>query len=147
MGASPTNKLAVAVTATIYLGSLSCGFFPESSFDLAPESRLPRWFTIPPRLSRSDVAVTMSYYIGQNGRTATFVLRNMRTGNKIAKIDGTQKGLEPLNLEGVKARDIYPSYEIITAGKTTEVIEHRKMEPIFYVTDDPSVLSKLGVSK
>jgi len=42
---------------------------------------------------------------------------------------------------------IYPSYEIITVGRTTEVIEHRKMEPIFYVTDDPSVLSKLGVSK
>jgi len=40
----------------------------------------------------------------------------------------------------------YPSYEIITVGKATEVIEHRKMGPVFYVTDEPAVLSKLSVS-
>jgi len=89
----------------------------------------------------------MDYYIGSNGRTATFILRNVRTGSKIAKVDGTLKGSQPLYLEDAKGRDIYPSYEIITVGRTTEVIEHRKMEPVFYVTDDPTVLSKLGVAK
>jgi hypothetical protein len=75
-------------------------------------------------------------------------LRNARTGKKIAKAEGTLKGLEPLNLENVHGPPYnHPQYEIITVGRTTEVIEHRKMEPIFYVTDDPSVLSKLGLSK
>src|SRR5579872_4881602 len=95
----------------------------EASFDLASDSRLPRWFAIPPRLSRSDVAVTMDYYIGPNGRTATFTLRNARTGKKIAEVDGTMKGLEPVSLENVKRPTINPSYEIITVGRTTEVIE------------------------
>jgi hypothetical protein len=150
MSRSPTTKLAIAVVAIICSASLGCGLFPESSFDLAPESRLPRWFTTPARLSRSDVKVTMDYYIGPNGRTATFTLSNARTGRKIAKAEGTTKGSEPLNLEGVKGVKgamIYPSYEIISVGKTTEVVEHRKMEPVFYITDDPTVLSKFGVSK
>ena len=94
------------------------------------------------------MALTMDYYIGPNGRTATFFLRNARTGKKIAKAEGTLKGLEPLNLENVHGPPYnHPQYEIITVGRTTEVIEHRKTEPIFYVTDDPSVLSKLGLSK
>jgi hypothetical protein len=33
----------------------------------------------------------------------------------------------------------YPAYEAITINGITEIIEHRKMEPIFYVTDDPTV--------
>ncbi len=33
----------------------------------------------------------------------------------------------------------YPAYELITVNGTTEVIEHRKMEPIFYISDDPAV--------
>ena len=91
----------------------------------------------------------MAYYIGPNGRTATFTLRNARTGKKIATADGTLKGSEPLYLENVQGPRYngYPSYEIITVGKATEMIEHRKMEPIFFVTDDPAVLSKLGVSR
>jgi hypothetical protein len=40
----------------------------------------------------------------------------------------------------------YPSYKILTARGLTEVIEHRRMEPIYYVTDDPDVRRKLGVA-
>jgi hypothetical protein len=40
-----------------------CRYFPESSFDLAPDSRLPKWFAIPNGLSRSDITVQMNYYI------------------------------------------------------------------------------------
>ena len=119
----------------------------ESSFDLAPDSRLPKWLTISPRMSRSDVAVTMDYYSGPSGRTATFTLRNARTGKTITTVNGTLKGSGPIYLDHTGPPDTYPSYEIITVRKTTEVIEHRKMEPIFYVTDDPSALSKLGLPK
>jgi len=56
-------------------------------------------------------------------------------------VTGKQKGFGPLQRS---ARLLgypkgYPSYEIITVGGITEIIEHRKMEPIFYVTDDPEV--------
>jgi hypothetical protein len=40
-----------------------CNYFPESRFELAPDSRLPNWFTLPENLSRADVTVRMSYYI------------------------------------------------------------------------------------
>lgn len=39
----------------------------------------------------------------------------------------------------------YPIYEVLTANGVTEVVEHRRMEPVFYITDDPDVRRKLGV--
>ena len=39
----------------------------------------------------------------------------------------------------------YPRYEILTAKGITEVIEHRRMEPIFYIVDDLQVKRQLGV--
>jgi hypothetical protein len=39
----------------------------------------------------------------------------------------------------------YPGYEVVTVDGMTEVIEHRRMEPIFYITDDPQVKQRLGV--
>ena len=46
-----------------------------------------------------------------------------------------------------KRRDAsgYPSYEVITVNGVIEIIEHRKLEPIFYITDDLAVLKELGV--
>ena len=41
----------------------------------------------------------------------------------------------------------YPIYEVIKSRQVTEVIEHRQMEPIFYITDDAAVKVKLGVTK
>jgi len=147
--------------AAMCLSSLGCGFFPESSFELARESRLPKWFALPSGLSRSDVTVTMDYYIGSHLRTATFTLLKINkdsrgpegrpSGQKLAEVNGTEKGLEPLTLKNNPRPQSgypipYPSYEIITVNGVTEVIEHRRMEPIFYITDDPAVLSELGVS-
>jgi hypothetical protein len=38
----------------------------------------------------------------------------------------------------------YPAYNVVTVDGITEIIERRKMEPIFYVTDDPSIWRELG---
>jgi hypothetical protein len=86
----------------------------------------------------------MSYYIDSSGRSVTFELQDIKK-NKIAKVKGTQLGLEPLELGIAKAEASakYPSYEIININGITEVIEHRKMEPIFYITDDSAVISEL----
>jgi hypothetical protein len=122
-----------------------CEFGPESSFELAQESRLPKWFTLPHGLSRSDVTVTMNYYVESSGRTSKFILRDQKK-QKLAEVTGTQKGSVPLKLKksGDGTSFSYPLYELVTANGITEIIEHRRMEPKFYITDDPAVLAELG---
>jgi hypothetical protein len=153
------RRLAVIPFAAMSLSTFGCSYFPESSFELAHESRLPKWFTLRSGLTRPDVTVTMDYYIDSGGRTATFKLLDVRkqppwpegrpSGRRLADVNGTNKGSEPLTLKNnprpISGQIPYPSYEIITANGITEVIEHRKMEPIFYIVDDPAVLSELGV--
>jgi hypothetical protein len=108
---------------------------------------LPKWFTLPPGLSRQDVTAKMNYYVEQTGRTAKFILRDIRTNEKLAEVNGTQKGSEPLKLRNPRPGPTpgYPSYEIVTANGITEIIEHRRPEPIFYITDDPAVRAELGL--
>ena len=88
----------------------------------------------------------MDYYGGPVGRTATFILRDGQ-GRTVASVVGQLKGNEPLTLKphGETGPIPYPSYEIITVNGVTEVIEHRRMEPTFYLTDDPHVKQQLGV--
>ena len=45
------------------------------------------------------------------------------------------------------ARLPYPRYEVLTANGVTEAIEHRRMEPLFYISDDPEVRRELGFAK
>ena len=122
-------------------------------FDLAPVSRIPRWFTIPRGLSRADVTVTMYTYISSLGRSSTFWLLD-KNGNTLAKVEAVTEGREfhvfgnaKKNAEGGydHPSEMYPIYEIETANGITEVLEFKRMEPVFYVTDDATVKSKLGL--
>ena len=123
-----------------------CGAAPEASFSLADQSRLPKWFKVPAGQSRASVMVSMDYFNQPSGRTAEFTLRGS-DGKTIEKVTGNLRGLQtvrrPSTVSG--STDGYPLYEVITIGDTTEVIEHRKMEPVFYVSDDTTVLAELGV--
>ena len=120
----------------------------ESEFELAPEARLPRWFAIPPGMSRSDLTVTLTYYfpLVGSGRSATVTLRT-RQGKTLSTIVATLRGMEPQTTEPYSGtgRIPYPSYEVITANGMTEIIEHRRMEPLFYINDDADVRRKLAV--
>lgn len=138
-------RLVIACLGALCLSMSSCAYFPESSFTLAQESRLPKWFTIPSGLSRADVTVRMNNYIESSRRTATFTLLDMK-GRTLAEVKGKLRGLEPMTLRNSRPGlpDRYPSYEIITANGITEIVEHRKMEPVFYVTDDPVIWAELG---
>jgi len=40
---------------------------------------------------------------------------------------------------------VYPGYEVVIANGITDVMEHRRQEPIFYITDDPEIRRVLGV--
>lgn len=113
----------------------------ESSFVLSEESRIPKWFEVPEGKERKDIKVTMHYYVMPWGRSATF---KMKTDGSFfsKKIKGKSRGLYPNEIEG----STY-SYEVITAKGLTDVIEHRKMEPVFYTTDDPDIWKALNVEQ
>jgi hypothetical protein len=125
--------LASALTISGSL-ALGCKYFPESTFKLANDSKLPKWITLPPGVERKDVELTMSYYIKPWGRTASFRSRNDK---HVIQQDGKLVCAQPFSLNGFKSD--YPLYEVVVVNGTTELIEHKRMEPIFYVTDDAAV--------
>jgi len=118
----------------------------ESSFELAEESRLPNWFDMPPGLTRDDLKVTLDYYT--NGQ-AVFKLYEKNKLLSLQEAKGTSRGNKPIQLKNPPAGfpKHYPMYQVITVGGKTDVIEHRKMEPIFYITDDPEILRELEVAE
>ena len=114
---------------------------------LSPESRLPKWFASA-GIARASSELTMDYYVSLTGPpAATFTLRDFK-GRHIASVIGQPRGNEPETLEphGTTGPIPYPMYEVITADRITEVIEYRRQDPFFYITDDPEVRRKLGVS-
>lgn len=116
----------------------------ESSFELAEESRLPAWFEVPAGMSRSDVSVTMSYYVRPSGRKAVFVLRDINN-RTLEKLTGEQQGVEPIKLK--QHKEGYPTnrplYEIITVDGKTDIIEHRVRGPVFHMLNNPDVWEEL----
>jgi hypothetical protein len=113
----------------------------ESSFQLAGSSRLPQWITIPSGLTRKDVSVTMNYYSNPFGPDVKFLEKD-KNGRILSKVSGKTRGC-PLQGKnpppGVEPGRGYPGYVVITVDGITEIIEHKKMEPLFYVNDDPIV--------
>lgn len=136
------------VALTISVSAIGCEWFPESTFELARESRLPKCTALPPGLTRADVSITMSYYVRPWGSSATFILRDPKWQIRTT-VDGKVKGLGPLKLKHPPPGfpPGYPAYEVITVNGITEIIEHRKAEPAFYITDDPTVWKELGAGQ
>lgn len=85
----------------------------------------------------------MTYYVKPSGRIAEFALLDARR-RTLAEVRGTLTGLEPTNLD-VPADS--GSYELVTVDGIVEVIAHRRMEPVFYITHEQNVLKKLGVTR
>jgi hypothetical protein len=138
--------VALTILCSVIVG---CEYFPESTFELASESRLPKWITLPPGLTRADVSITMNDYVELwGGRTATFILRDAK-GKTRMKVYGKVKGDHPLYLKHPSQgfSPGYPAYEVMNVNGITDIIEYRKPEPIFYITDDPAVWKELGVGQ
>jgi hypothetical protein len=68
-----------------------------------------------------------------------------KRGKELSKIEGMLQGEAPIREVPQKTGELpsYPSYEIVTAGGITEIIEHKQMGPVFYINDDPSIRVKL----
>ena len=101
---------------------------------------MPKWIVIPSGLARADVSITMNYYVKPWGSTAAFVLQDSKS-KVLKKLYGSEvcdKPFEPKNPpQGYSSG--YPAYELITVNGATEMIEHRKMEPFFYISDGPAI--------
>jgi hypothetical protein len=133
--------------AILCLGVTACGLWPESMFTLSDTSRLPKWFTQDSGAPRSQFTVEMDYYISPFGRSATFILKRP-DGSVVSKASGKIRDDHPIYIGPASSDSLrqYPSYEVVTVNGISEAIEHRAMEPIFYVADDPAVLKQLGIA-
>jgi hypothetical protein len=82
----------------------------------------------------------MSYYIGSFGRSAKLTIYDA-SGRQLSEVTASKRGLEPYTQVPHKQGEPtpYPAYEVLTANEITEIIEHKRMEPIFYINDDPAV--------
>lgn len=117
------------------------GLFPESQFRLAPESRLPRWFSVPGGYKREDVSVEIYYFTAPFGQT-NFIAYLIGPPPDRKRLDKKYGRAEwhPVSKKKLEAKvDHYPSFHIITVGGVTELIEHRQMAPMFHVSDDPEM--------
>src|ERR1700722_11657795 len=104
--------IALIIAASVI--AIACEWIPESSFQLANESRLPKWITLPPGLTRADVSITMSYFAWPG---AGFVLRDAK-GQTLEKVDGSEKCSNfQLRKPPPGFRPGYPRYtEIVVKG-------------------------------
>lgn len=101
---------------------------PESDFDLMPDSRLPKWFSVPTGRSRSDVNVTLTYYSG--GLLDDTVMELVdRNGRSIASATGHVCWHPSMHSKTNAYGGFDPdSYVIVTVKGITEVFEHVRME-------------------
>jgi len=124
----------------------------EASFELAPESRLPKWLDAPEGVARSDLKVTMDYYSTFSGGEYVFKFYDKNKFIKLQRIS-----LSTSEQPSIRTRELttppagfsngYPAYNVVTVNGVTDIVERRKMEPVFYMTDDPAVWKELGVKQ
>jgi hypothetical protein len=115
----------------------------EASFELSQESRLPKWIEVEASTSRNDYKLTMDYYLGPWNAEAVFILYDLNGKRKIKlKGDISRHPLKLKNPPSGYSRN-YPMYQVITINGVTDIVEHRKMESNFHMTDDPAVWKEL----
>ncbi len=64
------------LVAGLFVSVLPMSGCLESSFNLASDSRLPQWVTLPRGVTRADVSVTLSYYTSLGGDDVKVTLRD-----------------------------------------------------------------------
>jgi hypothetical protein len=118
----------------------------EAIFALVPDSRLPRWFSIPAGFTRKNVWVSEDDYRTSSGRTAVFKPQDYRghTIDQVAAIIRADHADKTNTCCLFDEKSSYPAYEIMTARGVTEVFEYRAFGPLVRVNDDPNVRAKLG---
>ena len=119
--------------------------FLESEFTLAPESHLPVWIELPHDIKRDDVTIYLQYYtpMFDVNDTVLIVKDGWRT---IYKETGTSNNHPKYWAWANKnwPKRAHPGFVNITIDGKTEIIEHKKMEPIFYISNESAVKHTMG---
>ena len=138
--------MKIYIKVILILLTLTITGCAESSFTLSQDSRLPKWFEVPEGMSRNDLKVTMDYYI--SGKTI-FKLYKKGSFFYLKKVIGITRDDRPLKLQNPPSGfpKNYPRYTVIIVIGMLDIVEHRKLEPVFYMTDDPSIWKELGIKQ
>lgn len=110
----------------------------ESEFSLAQDSCLPKWFVLTKSHNREDVMVTLAYYRKVYRPIAVITVKSSTSKETVFEMAGDFRA-HPIN----EKREGYPHYYIVTINNLVEIVEHRQMEPIFYINDDPLLYSMI----
>lgn len=121
--------LLAALAASCVLPSAAC---VESEFTLATDSRLRRFFSVPPGMTREDVYVRLTFYTYTKAR-----LSLMSRSGKALETVWVESRRHPASAAGLN----FPIYVILSAGDVTDVFEQRRREPLMYFSDDPAIQS------
>lgn len=120
----------------------------ESSFELAAESRLPKWLDVPDGLSRSELKVTMDYYSTFGGGEYVFKFYKKDNFFKSQKVTVDISRVKKIPLKDApQGPKDYPKYYAVTINGVVDIFEHKKMESVFYMSDDPAVWKELGAEQ
>jgi len=108
-----------------------------SIFPLATDSRLPKWLTLPPGLTRADVKVVLEFM--ESRSVDIKVVLTDRKYKKLAEVTG--KTIGPI---------LSRTFFIEVVNGIPEIIElkyqsdgHGGKDAVFYVVDDPAFKKKL----
>jgi len=139
--------MRIYLCSAIIILAISLSGCVESSFKLASDSRLPKWFDVPDGMAREELSVTMDYYVKPSGGEAIFKLYD-KGGKKLEQVTGYTRGDRPIKLKNTSGGfpPGRPVYEVVTVNGISDVVEHREKGPTFYVTSDPAVWNELGVN-
>jgi hypothetical protein len=140
-------KMMICMSVTVFLAGCL-----EATFELSPESRVPKWLDIPDGVPRKDIKVTMDYRSTFSG--GEYIFKVFEKG-KFVRLQKLSISLE--NQPTVRTQELvnppegfpegYPAYNVVEVEGVIDIVERRKMEPVFYMTDDPAVWAELGVGQ
>jgi hypothetical protein len=130
----------VLVCLAMLVVHVSAGCIVESNLTLSNDSRLPRPLKLPTGVTRSSSVVTLIEF---TDGSVSFSLKN-KEGALLAEVRG-RLGTR-MDVDGNKDDDVtsYPRYTLVTLDGGDEVLEFRRPGPIFYITDDPMIISRIG---
>lgn len=118
--------------------------FMESQLKLAAESRLPKWFSVPPGYDRKDLTVSIDFFTSPSGMKVKMALYGPSPERKKLEEKAGASRWHPMTEQksgGKEGYAIFPNYTIISIDGLEEVFEQRRPENILYVTDDPKITS------
>jgi hypothetical protein len=124
--------------------------FIESEFTLAQESPLPAWYPkLPEGYTRGDVTIKLRYYNPPFDIDNTVFWVESSWWHTLYKATGKSEHHPAYwkwaNEDRTARR--YPSFVNVTINGITEIIEHKKMEPIFYISNEETVKKVMSKSK